>query len=343
MFENPFRDESFFENPLKKKFVPYTLTFLVIVILFLFYLAFLSAPKAFPAGLIYDLKSGETLSSVSADLSSNKIIRSQFWFKAFVYTFSLGKSKIISGDYFFNNKENLITVAWRISQGQLENVPIKVLIPEGLNNREIADIFSSKIPSFNKNKFISSAIKLEGYLFPDTYYVTADMTEDQIIKMMNDNFNEKIKILEKEIKAFGLPVKGQSGQGKTLTDVIKMASILELEARTPESRSIVAGILWKRISIKMALQVDSSIKYINGKTSKEISTTDLQINSPYNTYVYRGFPPTPISNPGLASIEAAITPTKTNYLYFLTDNQGNMHYAATYAEHLLNKEKYLSY
>ena len=331
MFDNPNRAETFFENPLKKNYVGFTLSFLVLVIFFMFYLAFWSVPRYFPTGLIYDLKSGKTLSLISSDLSSKKVIRSEFWFKVFVYTFSLGKSKVISGDYFFNNKENIITIAWRISHGQLETIPIKILIPEGLNNREVADIFFANIPSFDKNKFIKSASKLEGYLFPDTYYVTADMTEDQIIKMMNDNFNEKIKTLDVEIKTFG----------KTLSDVIKMASILEVEARTLESRSIVSGILWKRISIKMALQVDSSIKYLNGKTSKQISIDDLKIDSPYNTYIYRGFPPTPISNPGLMAIESAIKPTKTNYLYFLTDDQGNMHYAANYAEHLLNKEKYL--
>lgn len=332
MFENPFRDESFFENPLKKNYITFTLCFLVIAIFFMFYLAFWSVPKYFPTGTIYDLKSGETLSSVSSDFSSKKIIRSEFWFKAFVYTFTFGKSKVIYGDYFFNNRENMITIAWRISHGQLETVPIKVLIPEGINNREIADIFSAELPSFDKNVFIKSALKLEGYLFPDTYYITADMTEAEIIKMMNDNFNDKIKTLDKEIKSFNKP----------LSDIIKMASILELEARTRESRSIIAGILWKRISIKMALQVDSSIRYLNGKTSKQISLDDLKIDSPYNSYVYRGFPPTPISNPGLATIEAAIKPTKTSYLYFLTDDQGNMHYATTYAEHLLNKEKYLS-
>jgi UPF0755 protein len=317
----------------------------------MFYLAFWSVPKYFPIGTIYDLKSGKTLSLISSDFSSKKVIRSEFWFKTFVYVFSLGESKIISGDYFFNNRENVITIAWRISHGQLETIPIKILIPEGLNNREVADIFSSKLPSFDKSIFIKLASKLEGYLFPDTYFVTANMTEDQIIKMMNNNFNEKIKMLDKEItptSEVGAPTKSSeklnknfNNSGKSLSDIIKMASILEVEARTSESRSVVSGILWKRISIKMGLQIDSSIKYLNGKTSKQISMDDLKIDSPYNTYVYRGFPPTPISNPGLMAIEEALKPTKTNYLYFLTDDHGNMHYAVTYAEHLLNKEKYL--
>jgi UPF0755 protein len=91
----------------------------------------------------------------------------------------------------------------------------------------------------------------------------------------------------------------------------------------------------------MALQVDSSFKYINGKTTATLTAEDLKIDSPYNSYTHLGLPPTPISNPGLESILDAITPTKTSYLYFLTDAQGNMHYAVTFEEHVSNKTKYL--
>jgi UPF0755 protein len=91
----------------------------------------------------------------------------------------------------------------------------------------------------------------------------------------------------------------------------------------------------------MPLQVDASFKYINGKTTKDLTLTDLKIDSLYNSYLYKGLPPTPICNPGLDSIRATITPTKTDYIYFLTDESGKMHYAKTYAEHLQNKELYL--
>jgi UPF0755 protein len=129
--------------------------------------------------------------------------------------------------------------------------------------------------------------------------------------------------------------------GKPEGDIIKMASIVEEEGRTMETREIIAGILWKRISIKMPLQVDSSFKYINGKTTATLTTEDLKIDSPYNSYTNRGLPPTPISNPGLAAIRATINPIKTPYLYFLSDKNGNMHYAITFEEHVENKLKYL--
>ena len=307
--------------------------FLLSFFIFFFYVIFLSAPKDFPVDSIYDLKSGQTLSIVSDNFIKAKIVRSDFWFKSFVYVFSFGCSTIIEGDYALHKRQSVFTLAWRVSNGLLDIVPIKITIPEGINSFEIADILFKNFPSFNKGVFLNliDKNKLEGYLFPDTYFIMPNMTEIEIIKLMNDNYNNKIKELIIDIEKFG----------KSESEVIKMASIIEEEARTMESREIVAGILWKRISIGMALQVDSSFKYINGKTTATLTLDDLKIESPYNSYINRGLPPTPISNPGLGAIKATINPRKTPYLYFLTDNQGNMHYAVTFDEHVANKQKYL--
>ena len=299
----------------------------------IFYISFWAAPKDFPVGSIYDLKTGQTLSVVANNFQESHIIKSSFWFKSFVYIFSLGQAKVIEGDYAMPTKQNVLTVAWRVSHGQLEIVPMKITFPEGMNSFEIADILVANFPSFDKKVFINlvEKEKLEGYLFPDTYFIMPNATEAEIISMMNDNFIEKIKEVSDNIKKFG----------KSESDVIKMASIIEEEARTTESREIIAGILWKRISMKMALQVDSCFKYINGKTTATLTCDDLKIDSPYNSYVNRGLPPTPISNPGLAAIKATISPRNTPYLYFLSDSEGNMHYAVTFEEHVANKLKYL--
>jgi UPF0755 protein len=120
-----------------------------------------------------------------------------------------------------------------------------------------------------------------------------------------------------------------------------MASILEAEARTTETRKIISGILWKRMEIGMPLQVDAPFQYIIGKNTFQLTTNDLKFDSPYNTYKYKGLPPGPIGNPGLDAISATVNPIKTNYLYYLSDVRGNMHYAKTFAEHVINKEKYL--
>ena len=318
---------------LTKKRRKASLAFVVAFFIAIFYVELWSAPKDFPLGSIYDLKSGQTLSIVSDNLVKNRIIRSNFWFQSFVYFFSFGHATVIEGDYALYKKQNVLTLARRITHGELDIVPVKITIPEGTNSYEIADLLSNNFPSFNKEIFINlvEKQKLEGYLFPDTYFIMPNMTEGEIIKMMNDNFNEKIKGLANDIKKFG----------KSESDVIKMASILEEEARTMESREIISGILWKRISIGMALQVDSSFKYINGKISSNLTSDDLKIDSPYNSYTRRGLPPTPISNPGLDAIKAALTPQKTPYFYFLSDDEGNMHYAVTFDEHVENKLKYI--
>ena len=230
-------------------------------------------------------------------------------------------------------RQNVVELAWRFSHGLLDTKPVRITIPEGLASFQIAAIFQKDLPLFDSQKFFAlvKSQNLEGYLFPDTYFLLPNANENDVIAIMHDTFNEKIQTLQTTIKSFG----------KSESDVIKMASILEEEANTEESRKIVAGILWKRISLGMPLQVDSSFKYINGKTSQNISLADLKSDSPYNSYNHLGLPPTPISNPGLSTIEDAVNPTQTNYLYFLSDSKGNMHYATTLAGQDANKAKYL--
>ena len=120
-----------------------------------------------------------------------------------------------------------------------------------------------------------------------------------------------------------------------------MASLLEEEARQTPTRRTVAGILWKRLDLGMPLQVDATLRYLLGKSSHELTREDLEYDSPYNTYKDAGLPPGPISNPGLDAILAALRPVETAYLYFLTDSEGNIHYARTFEEHVANKAMYL--
>ena len=120
-----------------------------------------------------------------------------------------------------------------------------------------------------------------------------------------------------------------------------MASILEEEARSFEDKQIVAGILWKRLDNDMALQVDAPFVYLLGKGSADLTLDDLKTDSPYNTYLYRGLTPTPISNPGLESLRAAVEPIASEHLFYLSDADGVMHYAEDFEQHKRNKELYL--
>ncbi len=208
---------------------------------------------------------------------------------------------------------------------------IVVTIPEGYNVRQIGETFE-KLGIFSKEDFLKIAQKEEGYLFPDTYRFYKNAKSEDVISKMKENFNKKImpEILE-EIKK----------QNKTLKEVIIMASLLEEEVSAAEDRKLVSGILWKRLDFGMGLNVDAALTYVLGKTSHELTAEDLKLDSEYNTYRYRGLPPWPISNPGLDAILAALRPSPSPYLYYLTGKDGRTYYAKTLEEHALNKFKYL--
>lgn len=294
----------------------------------LFYSSFLSAPREFPVQSIVTIEGGKTLNEVSAFFSEQKIIRSPFWFKVFVTIFG-GDKRIFAGDYFFKESLSAITVARRVTSDDHGLTSVRITIPEGLNKFEIAEMFSKKFTKFDKEIFTSTAP--EGYLFPDTYFFLSNVEAEFVVAAMKKNFDEKIQELMPRIEQFGRPYE----------DVIIMASIIETEARQKNTRRMIADILWRRLDIGMPLQVDVSFKYVNGKVTPDLTLDDLDIDSPYNTYKYAGLPPTPIANPGLGAIEATITPTKSSYLYFLSGNDGVMHYARTFEEHKQNRRLYL--
>lgn len=174
---------------------------------------------------------------------------------------------------------------------------------------------------------------LEGYLFPDTYRIFDSYYNFQnkglIVKMIN-NFDNRIDDLYEN-----------GNSDKSLEEIIIMASIIEKETNNKDNREIVAGILWNRIELGMLLGADATTRYGIQKFTGALTYDDLASESPYNTRKFRGLPPSPICNPGLASIKAAINPEETDYLYYLHDANGDIHYAKTNDEHNANKAKYL--
>lgn len=292
-----------------------------------------SPPKGFPAETLVTVERGETLSGFSSRLASEGVIRSPFAFKSLVTAFG-GEKGLKSGDYYLGREQNALTLAWRFARGSYGLKDVRITIPEGTSAREIAAIFSKdeRFTKFDAGEFLELASSSEGYLFPDTYHFLPNVLADDVVRAMRRNYEKRIEALGSEIAAFGRPRE----------DVMKMASIIEEEARTEISRRIIAGILWKRLDEGMPLQVDAAFAFVNGKKDSALLTLDdLKIDSPYNTYAYKGLPPTPISNPGLDAIAAAIRPMKTPYYYYLSDDEGEMHYAMTHDEHVENKNRYL--
>jgi UPF0755 protein len=289
-----------------KKIIFYTIG--LVIFLFLFYYFLLSAPRNFKPGEVADIESRMSLRDVSLLLKNENIIRSRVAFESFVIFFG-GEKHIISADYLFESKMTVWQVASRIVGGGHRTPPVSVTIPEGFNINQISDTFALKLADFNKAQFLTETKDEEGYLFPDTYYFLDNASETDVIKSMNGNFEKKITPFLPEI----------SSSGRTEKEIIVIASIIEGEAKGDSDRSIISGILWKRIKIGMPLEVDSAPE----------------------TYKTKGLPESPIGNPGLKAIMAAINPQSSPYLYYLHDKNGNVHYAETFAEHQANIKKYL--
>ena len=283
----------------------------------IFWLFFLSAPKNFPPGKMMVIEKGTGLAEISGRLEKEGLVRSQSGFALYARVSNKSK-KIKYGKYLFNEPVSIFALAGRLTKGEFGFKPVKVVIPEGLTVKEIAEQFGD-FENFDKKEFLEKTAGLEGYLFPDTYLFLPGAETEQIIGTMRDNFQKKA---------------GDVGQ-----DTVIMASLIEKEVPDSGDRKIVSGILWKRLEIGMPLQVDAVFPYITGK--REILSDDLKIDSPYNTYLYKGLPSGPISNPGLDAIEAARNPKETPYLYYISGSDGKTHFAKTYEDHLKNKEKYL--
>lgn len=295
------------------------------------YLDVVKAPASFPHGKVVRIQEGQTLEDVAQLLEERGVVRSSFWFKNIAILLG-DQHGVIAGDYFFTRDRNLFEVTHMVMAGDFGLEPIKVTIPEGASVKEIAIILSNRFNIFDPVRFVELAQDKEGYLFPDTYYFLPNISEASVLEVLEETFTHKLEEIRPKLEEFGRP----------LEEVITMASIIEREARTPESRRIISGILWRRIAMGMPLQVDVTFDYINGKNSFTLTKKDLATDSPYNTYVYEGLPPGPIANPSLDSIEAAIMPTETEYLYFLADRRGTVHYSETFEEHKQKKFMYLN-
>jgi UPF0755 protein len=296
----------FFEKLISSKF---KLTIVVLFLLFniIFYHFFLSAPKNSKSTIIH-VSQNQSLEHISKQLKEKNIVRNAFVFKLFASVFKSDR-KIPKGDYLLKADWPAWRVAWMIVSG-IHNVDIlKITIKEGSTNKEIADLLSSKLSSFDKDLFLKMVEDKQGYLFPDTYFFYPFTTNEEIINELSNNFSRRIKTLNKDIKS----------NPKSLEDVIIMASIIQEEAHGESDSQLISGILWNRINIDMPIQVD-----VDRSTYKKV-----------------GLPERPISNPGLIAINASANPLESPYLYYLHDKSGKIYPATTYNEHLRNINKYL--
>jgi len=331
---------------IKKIFLLFILLMIITSVIFFFWWQEQTIPmdSSQKEAQIVVVPQGWGVDEIGSRLKTEGLIRNSLAFKLMVMKEGIAK-KLQAGDFRLSPSMNLFEITQALTHGTLD---VWITIPEGLRREEIADAIQKSLAKqgveFDKADFIDQSKKWEGMLFPDTYLIPKTITVEEIIKYLTDNFNKKFD-----------PVKNNSGLTKK--QVIILASLVEREAKHDKDRPIIAGILIKRLKNGWPLQVDATVQYAkasiiyNQKSDdggidnwwQPISREDLKtINSPYNTYINQDLPPTPICNPGLASLKAAANPQDSDYWFYISDNTGNIHYAQTNEEQEKNIEKYIN-
>lgn len=317
-----------------KKFVVIAITVTIIailigVIIFAYQRQFGAPQKtAEEERIVVNLTTAET--DLIPKLKEQGYIRSEWAFN-YVLKKKGWQGKIDPGGY----KVSKGMDAWQLAD-VLVNHPYQkwVVIPEGLRATQVAEKLQKELNWSNlaKGEFLVEAH--EGYLFPDTYLLNLDYTGIDVAKRMKSQFDEKTVDLFKEAAEKNI-------RNDTL---IVLASLVQREAANEKDMPLIAGVIWNRWLKDMPFQIDATIQYALGEPGNWwpiIKPEDYKFDSPYNTYIHKGRPPTPICNPGLAAIDAVINSQESEYLYYLHDSQGQIHLAKTYEEHLANIEKYL--
>ncbi len=317
---------------------------------------YLSVPDVSRAGS-FEIKEGEGASVVATHLADAGIIRSRMLFLVKLRDLNLEQS-LRPGIHDLSGIQTYADIAEALSSNQANQSEVTLTIKEGWTLRDIkkelarlglpaADEFDDfagrptqddfRLPKGFAEDFPfllerEAGTSLEGYLFPDTYRFFPDADAETVVRTLLKNYGTRVDSeLQRQINA----------SGHSFGEVMTIASILEREVRTEETRRNVADIFWRRLEIGMALQADSTVNYVIGGNSPAVSLADLEVQSPYNTYRQRGLPPGPIGNPGVMAIRAAVTPAANDWWYFLTDDEGRVYYAETHDEHVRNKNLYL--
>jgi len=283
---------------------------------------------------IFVIKPGQGLNEITKNLAAEGLIRNRIVF-FFVIKQQNAEKKIQAGDFSLSPSMDAFQIAKILQHGTLDTW---ITVVEGWRKEQVAEVISKNFSNISEVEF--SQLATEGYLFPDTYLIPTQATSESIIKIMKDNFDKK----------YTEPLR-QKAKSLNLTDdqVVTLASLIEREAKYPEDRQMVADIVLKRIKNDWPLQIDATIQYVLGYQPKEktwwkngLTSDDLKIESPYNTYTNTKLPPAPIANPGLSSIEAIVNANpSTPYWYYLSDSGGHLHFAKTLEEHEANIKKYL--
>ena len=309
----------------KKKGIILASSVISLILIGVFFVIYETGPydKNNGQDIVVDIPMGSTISNIADILKENNLIKNKFIFEI---NFKLRNnySNLKSGKYLLNQSLSNSDIINKLASGEMYQDGIKITIPEGSTSNEIISLLvknelgeksdyqkliSSPSDFYDDFEFLNQKdIKtLEGFLYPSTYYFEEDAKPKDIIKEMlklfKKNYTEELQKKQKE-------------RNMTLQEVVNLASIVEKEAVIDEDRPIIASVYYNRLD------------------------NDLKIDSPYNTYIQKGLPPTPIANPSIKSIKAVLEPSDTDYLYFVASIDGGNVYSKTYEEHKKNVEQY---
>jgi len=314
---------------------------LIWIVISLFYYQGTRPASQDSRSVTFEVQPGMTLKQVTLELFNQRLILSPSAFQAIAYIQDKEK-QIMVGEFSLSPSMLPTEIILRLTSGKTILYPLT--IPEGYRITEIASLLDTQglassevfiLQTQDKDLIKSMDIptdSLEGYLFPETYYLSKLTPEKKIVQKMVNTFKEKV--LKSQL------LKSSKESPLSLHEIITLASLIEKETGLDSERKLISSVFHNRLRKNMRLQTDPTVIYAIEKFDGNIRRRDLKIDSPYNTYRYKGLPPGPISSPGIKSIEAAISPIKSNHLYFVSRQDGSHHFSSTLVEHNQAVKKY---
>lgn len=313
-----------------------------------FFQAFFRAPNVDASTVTFVIQDGESFSTIASHLQEQQIIANAFWFKV-AGKFAGLADKMKTGNHQVQPGLNYSSLLAKLATSVPDEVSIT--IPEGYSLFQIGTVINEKLgisaadweaatgissPLKTHPFFVSAGapliVDLEGYLFPDTYRFFPNATASDVAQKMLDTMQQKVATLDEPTG---------NARGYSIHELLTVASIVQKEATDKSDMADIADVFFKRLRDGMALQSDATVNYATGAGDPAKSVIDISFDSLYNTYNQRGLMPGPICNSGLDAVEATFHPKSNDYYYFLTDQDGIVHFAKTFAEHTLNVNKYL--
>ncbi|MEK7571056.1 MAG: endolytic transglycosylase MltG [Patescibacteria group bacterium] len=280
---------------------------------------------------IFAVEKGAGIREIANALKEAKLIRDPVLFFLLVKQLGLDNN-IQAGQFYLSPAMSSEEIAKALQVGTFD---VQVTIPEGKRAEEVAAILSQNLSTYD-DSWIPQLAEHEGYLFPDTYTFPQDVTIDQVITTMTENFDKKYA---------SIPAGSRSNFSQD--EIVTIASMVEREALHPEDRPLVASVIFNRIDAGTVLNIDATIQYALGYEpnkqtwwKKGLTYNDLKVVSPYNTYTNIGLPPSPIANPGVDVLKAVMHAPETDYMYYVSDSEGYNHYTTTLEAHNANIEKF---